>query len=68
MSLLVGMRKFPKYRENLRQFGNDIYSYSTKVAEIHDNELWELGHWSATTSSHVNYVADILGLKKVKKY
>ena len=37
MTLLnVGM-KFPKHQENLRRFGNDIISYSTKVAEIHED-------------------------------
>lgn len=57
-----------KHKENLHIDGNKIYSYHTVVAEIHGNELWELGKWSSTTSRHVNYVAQHFNLKIVKKY
>ena len=62
------MRKFDKYKENLRQVGDDIYSYSTKVATIHQDKLIQHGWWSVTTQKHINYVANELGLKIDKNY
>jgi len=58
--------KFKKYRQNLTQVGNDIYSYDTKVASIKGNDLIQHGWWSATTQKHINYVANYydLNLKK----
>jgi hypothetical protein len=65
--------KFEKYRENLTQVGNNIYSYYTRVATIegndliqHKNLLQENGRWSVTTQKHINYVANHynLNLKK----
>ena len=62
------MRKFEKYHQNLRQEGNFIISYTTKVAEIKGNELhkldWNVGGrtTSPTTSKHINYVAKELNL------
>ncbi len=65
--------KFEKYRQNLTQIGNNIYSYDTRVASIngkeltqHKNPLKENGCWSATTQKHINYVANYydLNLKK----
>ena len=58
--------KFPKYKQNLTRVGNDIISYTTKVAEIKGNELHQLGWWSVTTQKHINYVARELGLTLVK--
>ena len=50
--------------KNLRIInGTDVYSYSTRVAEIKDDELHIFGWWSPTTSKHVNYVARYYNLK-----
>ncbi len=65
------MKTFDRYKVNLRQIGNDIYSYDTRVAEIKDNKLHKL-KWnvdgmtsSPTTSKHINYVANELNLEIV---
>ena len=64
----INMVKLPKYKENLRIIDNtDVYSYSTLVAQIKDEELHVYGWWSPTTSRHVNYVANHYNLKKVEK-
>tara|TARA_R110002020_G_scaffold7504_4_gene31592 strand:- start:87 stop:284 length:198 start_codon:yes stop_codon:yes gene_type:complete len=62
------MKKFDRYKQNLKQIGNDIYSYDTRVAEIKDNKLYKL-KWnvnsittSPTTTKHINYVAKELNL------
>ena len=53
------MRKFNRYKENLRRVGNDIWSYSTHVATIdYPGKLIQHGWWSVTTQKHVNYVAN----------
>ena len=57
------MRTFNRYKQNLRQIGDDIWSYSTKVATIEDNKLKQLGWWSVTTQKHINYAAAELGLE-----
>ena len=58
--------KFEKYRQNLTQVGNNIYSYDTRVATIEGNNLIQHGWWSVTTQKHINYVANYynLNLKK----
>ena len=62
----VDMVKLPKYKENLRIInGKDVYSYSTRVAQIKGNELHIYGWWSSTTSKHVNYVANYYNLTKI---
>ena len=62
----IDMIKLPRYKENLRIInGKDVYSYSTLVAEIKDDELHVFGWWSRTTSKHINYVADYYNLKKI---
>ena len=65
------MKTFDRYKVNLRQIGNDIYSYDTHVAEIKDGKLYKL-KWnvrgmtsSPTTSKHINYVAQELNLEIV---
>jgi len=58
--------KFEKYKQNLRQEGNFIISYTTKVAEIKGNELHQLGYWSVTTQKHINYAARELNLNLIK--
>tara|TARA_Y100000385_G_C12922341_1_gene563145 strand:- start:413 stop:595 length:183 start_codon:yes stop_codon:yes gene_type:complete len=60
------MRTLPKYKQNLRLNGNDVWSYSTIVAKIDGDKLHQLGWWSVTTQKHVNYVADYLGLTLIK--
>lgn len=60
------MRKFNRYKENLRQQNDKIWSYSTHVATIKGNELHQLGWWSVTTQKHINYVANELNLKLIK--
>ena len=60
------MRKFNRYKENFRQHGNEIWSYSTHVATIKGGELHQLGWWSVTTQKHINYVAKELNLKLIK--
>ena len=62
-----GMRKFDKYKENLREHNGEIWSYNTKVAEIKDDgKLHQLGWWSVTTQKHINYAAKELGLELVR--
>ena len=65
------MKTFDRYKKNLRQIGNDIYSYDTHVAEIIDGKLYKL-KWrvngmssSPTTTKHINYVANELNLEIV---
>jgi hypothetical protein len=54
---------FPKYKQNLRKEGVSIISYRTKVAEVRNGKLIQLGWWSNTTQKHINYAADYLGLE-----
>lgn len=55
-----------KYKQNLQVIGNKILSYGTHVATINDSNLIIHGWWSQTTSKHINYVANELGLTIVK--
>ena len=58
-----------KYKQNLRIKNNvEVWSYDTHVATIVNAELIEHGWWSATTSKHVNYVADQLDLDVVRQW
>jgi hypothetical protein len=58
--------KLDKYKQNLTIINDtEVYSYSTKVAEIKNNELHVFGWWSQTTSKHINYVADYFNLIKI---
>ena len=66
MTKTIDMIKLPRYKENLRIInGEDVYSYSTRVAKIIDDELHVYGWWSPTTSKHINYVAQYYNLKKI---
>ena len=60
------MRTLPKYKQNLRIQGNDVWSYTTIVAHIKGSELHQLGYWSMTTQKHINYVAAYMNLKLIK--
>lgn len=60
------MRTLPKYKQNLRLNGNDVWSYYTIVAKIDGDKLHQLGWWSVTTQKHINYVAFYLGLTLIK--
>jgi hypothetical protein len=60
------MRTFKKYKQNLRQEGSNIWSYSTIVAKVKGDELHQLGYWSQTTQKHINYAASELNLKLIK--
>ena len=67
---------FEKYKQNLKVENNKVYSYGTIVAEISGDTIkkidWEINRdWkdvnedisaSPTTSKHINYVANELGL------
>lgn len=55
-----------RYTQNLRIDGVNVYSYNTHVATIdrQNGRLLVHGHWSSTTSKHVNHVADTYGLTK----
>mgnify|MGYP004002414285 FL=1 len=63
------MRTFDKYKQNLRQQGDKIWSYSTHVATIiydedyHPSHLKQLGYWGITTQKHINYAARELNLE-----
>jgi hypothetical protein len=54
---------FTKYKQNLRKEGNFIISYTTKVAEIKEGKVVQLGWWSVTTQKHINYAAYMLNLE-----
>lgn len=59
------MNKMSKYKDNLLVSDQSIFSYHTRVANIdHKNKtIKPLGHWSRTTSKHINYVAKEYGYK-----
>ena len=61
------MKKFNRYKANLKLDGNRVISYTTHVATIDfpNNTIQALGYWSKTTTKPINYVAAELGLKKV---
>ena len=66
------MRTFNRYKQNLRQHNDEIWSYSTHVATIIYDEnnqpshLKQLGWWSVTTQKHINYAANELNLIVIK--
>tara|TARA_R110000824_G_scaffold378640_2_gene570270 strand:+ start:4520 stop:4696 length:177 start_codon:yes stop_codon:yes gene_type:complete len=55
-----------KYKQNLCIKGNQVWSYTTHVATIADDKLFQLGYWSMTTQKHINYVAKQLDLILIK--
>jgi len=60
------MKTFDRYKQNLRQDGNKIISYTTHVATIDGDTLNQLGWWSVTTQKHINYAANQLNLTLIK--
>lgn len=59
------MYKLSKYKQNLTIKGNQVWSYTTHVATIEKDKLYQLGYWSQTTQKHINYVAKELDLDLV---
>jgi hypothetical protein len=63
------MKRLAKYQKNLaivEENGQDyIRSYETLVGKIdkENKQIIELGKWSATTTRHINYVADVLSFE-----
>jgi len=57
-----------RYKQNLRIIGDDVYSYNTRVATIHQDKLLQHGWWSVTTQKHINYVANEYNLIIEKDY
>ena len=60
------MYRFEKYKQNLLIKGNQVWSYTTHVATISNDKLYQLGYWSQTTQKHINYVARELDLTLIK--
>ena len=56
------MKILSKYQLNLRVIQNNVYFYNTHVATIDGDILHVHGHWSVTTTKHINYVASELNL------
>ena len=53
-----------RYKDNLHLEGDKVYNFTTHVATIDRiaGKLYRHGHWSQTTSKHINYVASEYGL------
>tara|TARA_R100001163_G_C5049966_1_gene186845 strand:- start:242 stop:433 length:192 start_codon:yes stop_codon:yes gene_type:complete len=62
------VKKYDRYKHNLIVVGNDVISFTTKVAEIDEDKMTikQLGYWSVTTQRHINYVAQQEGLTLIK--
>tara|TARA_R110002153_G_scaffold68960_1_gene182832 strand:- start:787 stop:969 length:183 start_codon:yes stop_codon:yes gene_type:complete len=60
------MYQLSKYKQNLTIKGNQVWSYTTHVATIAEDKLYQLGFWSMTTQKHINYVASELDLTLIK--
>jgi len=56
------MKNTFKLKDNLFIIGKDIISYETHVATIECNKIIEHGRYSRTTTKHITFVADLLGL------
>ena len=58
-------QKLEKYKQNLTiKNNNEVWSYTTHVATIHHDHLQVKGHWSMTTTKHINYVAKECNLEQ----
>jgi len=60
-------QQMERYKQNLQVIGDKVYSYGTHVATIKGDKLIVHGWWSPTTSKHINYIAQQLGLTIVKE-
>ena len=73
------LKKFNRYKENLTQVDDKIFSYETHVATLdygNNKSLEEANRampclvqhdwWSVTTQKHINYVANHYGLPIVE--
>ena len=62
------IKKYDRYKNNLIVVGNDVISFTTKVAEIDEDKMTikQLGYWSVTTQRHINYVAQQEGQTLIK--
>jgi hypothetical protein len=77
---MTDIKKFPRYQANLHYtctpawnlpsnrgpMTYKVFSYGTCVAVQQGSSLIEMGWWSVTTSKHVRYAAEQLGLNYVK--
>ncbi len=61
------MKKFDRYKQNLRIEDDKVISYNTHVATVDriNDTLILLGRYSKITTKHTNYVAAQLGLRQV---
>ena len=57
-----------RYKKNLKIEGDKVLSYGTHVATIdrENKRLLQSKSWSQTTTKHINYVAEELGLELVR--
>ncbi len=55
-----------KYKQNLRIENEKVFSYTTHVATIYEDKLFQLGYWLMTTQKHINYVAKELNLNLMR--
>ena len=64
------IRKFEKYKENLKVDDNYVYSYGKPVAKIECEKRCVVvdEFVSKTTSRHINYVADQFNYTVLKNY
>lgn len=54
--------------EHLENGNKALYSYSTKVCELdNNNNIVDIGYYSATTSRHINDFLQQNGLSKMSK-
>lgn len=54
-----------KIKDSLFIIGNKVISYETHVATIEGNKLIEKGKYSKTTTKHIYFVSELLGLELV---
>ncbi len=58
-----------KYQQNLRSDDDKVFSYNTHVATVNGDKLEvfkKYAHYSATTTKHINYVAQEFNLKIIE--
>jgi hypothetical protein len=60
------MKTFKRYKQNLKEHDNAIYSYNTKVAIIESDKIVQLAYYSITTQKHIRYAAKELNLRLIE--